>query len=274
MKLTASLVLYNNDSSVFERAIESIVSSEEEIFLCVYDNSPVQLSSKYFSHPQVAYRHDRTNVGFGAGHNRAFAMVSHRSDLHFIVNPDVVFERQVISELLSVFRSDNTIMAGMPSICNMDGCSQNLCKALPTPFDLMTRRFVPLDCIKDKLTSNYVLYDLPLDVVVDVPNLSGCFLAVRSEAFRQVNGFDEKFFMYMEDIDLVRRLGDLGRTVYVPFVSVYHGYAKGSYKLGRLFWFHIRSAVYYFNKWGWFQDPVRAKRNRATRSICLRDEEP
>lgn len=267
MRLSASLVLYNNDNLIFERAIESIIDSHEEVFLSIYDNSPLQLSSKYFSHPRVTYRHDRTNVGFGAGHNRAFALVSDWSDLHFIVNPDITFDRHVISELLSVFRSDDTIMAGMPDICNEDGSSQNLCKNLPTPVDLIARRFIPFDCIKNKITSKYVLSGLPSDAVVDIPNLSGCFLAVRSKAFRQINGFDEAYFMYMEDIDLVRRLGDIGRTVYVPFARVHHGYAKGSYKLGRLFFSHIRSAIRYFNKWGWFKDFVRAKRNRATKTF-------
>ena len=267
MRLSASLVLYNNDNFIFERAIKSIVDSNEEIFLSIYDNSPLRLSSEYFSHPRVAYRHGRTNVGFGAGHNRAFTLVSDWSDLHFIVNPDIIFDRDVISEIISVFRSDDAIMAGMPNICNMDGSSQNLCKTLPTPLDLIVRRFIPFDWIKNKIASKYVLSGLPSDTVVDIPNLSGCFLAVRSEAFRQINGFDEAYFMYMEDIDLVRRLGDIGRTVYVPFARVHHGYAKGSYRLGRLFFFHIRSAIRYFNKWGWFTDFDRVKRNRATKDF-------
>ena len=70
--------------------------------------------------------------------------------------------------------------------------------------------------------------------------------------------------MYMEDIDLVRRLGDHGRTVYVPTVEVTHGHARGSYRFNKLMLTHIRSAVRYFSKWGWMIDQTRARRNRNT----------
>jgi GT2 family glycosyltransferase len=67
--------------------------------------------------------------------------------------------------------------------------------------------------------------------------------------------------MYLEDVDLVRRIGDVARVVYDPRVCVTHAYAKGSYRNKKLLAYHLSSAVRYFTKWGWCFDPIRRKRN-------------
>lgn len=67
--------------------------------------------------------------------------------------------------------------------------------------------------------------------------------------------------MYMEDIDLVRRIGKIKHSVYLPNVHIVHGFQKGSYKSFKLFLIHILSAIRYFNKWGWFFDYCREKNN-------------
>jgi GT2 family glycosyltransferase len=85
---------------------------------------------------------------------------------------------------------------------------------------------------------------------------------VRTALLQQLGGFDERYFMYMEDVDLVRRIGDLARTVYMPSVHVVHAYAKGSYRNRKLLGYHLQSARKYFAKWGWTIDPIRSQRNR------------
>jgi len=55
----------------------------------------------------------------------------------------------------------------------------------------------------------------------------------------------------------------LARTVFFPFVSVVHDYGKGSYKNVKLLYYHARSAIQYFNKWGWFSDAEKTVTNRA-----------
>lgn len=74
-------------------------------------------------------------------------------------------------------------------------------------------------------------------------------------------GFDERFFMYLEDNDLSRRVGQVSRTMFYPHVSVIHEYKKGSYKNPKLLIYHITSAVKYFNKWGWMFDNEKKKVN-------------
>ena len=62
---------------------------------------------------------------------------------------------------------------------------------------------------------------------------------------------------YMEDVDLCRRIGAVSRLLYWPGVAITHGYQMGSYRNRKLMWLHVRSAIGYFNKWGWIRDPGR-----------------
>lgn len=265
MKITASLVLYRNDPAVYGEAIRSVIASDEDVLLSIVDNSPTPLEHPLFDDPRVVYRHAGANIGFGAGHNRAFAAVRDRSDVHFIVNPDVSFAPSVIGALAAIFESAADVAAAMPAIYDEVGEQQHLCKALPTPVHLIGRRFVPSAALRERLDRTYEFRNLPRDGLIDIPNLSGCFLGVRSSLFTQVRGFDERYFMYMEDIDLVRRLGDCGRTVYAPAVHITHGHARGSYSFNKLMLTHVRSAIRYFGKWGWLIDGTRTRRNRCTR---------
>lgn len=265
MKITASLVLYCNDPAMIGEAIRSVVESQVDTILSVVDNSPAPIASAWFAHPQVRYRHAGANLGFGAGHNLAFAAVAGQSDAHFIVNPDVTFAPDVLGTLADVFARAPDVAAVMPAIHDEEGRQQHLCKALPTPVHLIARRFIPVASVRAAIDETYEFRRLPGEGLIDMPSLSGCFLGVRSATFARAGGFDERFFMYMEDVDLVRRLGDHGRTVYVPAARIVHGHARSSYRFGKLMFVHIGSALRYFGKWGWIRDPVRTARNAAAR---------
>jgi GT2 family glycosyltransferase len=96
---------------------------------------------------------------------------------------------------------------------------------------------------------------------MNVPYLSGCFMFLRVKALKEIGLFDERFFMYPEDIDLTRRIHSKYQTVFYPEVSVIHNHAQDSYKNYRMLWIHISNMVKYFNKWGWIFDSERRKVN-------------
>ena len=96
---------------------------------------------------------------------------------------------------------------------------------------------------------------------MEVPYLSGCFMLLRTEALKNVGMFDERFFMYPEDIDLTRRIHRKYKTIFYPNVSVVHHHARASYQNVRLLAVHVWNLVRYFNKWGWFFDKERKKVN-------------
>jgi hypothetical protein len=230
--------------------------------LVISDNSDRPLIDDFLDHPRIKYIYNNSNLGFGSAHNRAIFSLDEVSDFHLILNPDVHFDLNVIGYLVEVLKSNPSVGALMPKIIYPDGSLQRLCKLLPNPVDLLLRRFIPIYALQHWINKRYELHDLSQKGLVEVPVISGCFLLIRTDLFQKIGGFDERFFMYMEDVDLVRRIGDVAIVAYDPGVCVTHVYTKGSYRNKKLLIYHIRSAILYFSKWGWFWDPIRAVRNK------------
>lgn len=151
----------------------------------------------------------------------------------------------------------------IPQIRYPDGDIQYLCKLLPSPTDLILRRFIPLKSWKEKRNQNYELRWTGYDKVMNVPSLSGCFMFLRCEILKDIGLFDENIFMYLEDTDLNRRIHSRYKTIFYPKVEIVHEYAKESYVNKKLLMFHIKSAIYYFNKWGWIFDRGRDEINQS-----------
>ena len=95
------------------------------------------------------------------------------------------------------------------------------------------------------------------DKIMNVPYLSGCFMLLRTKALQKARLFDERFFMYPEDIDLTRRIHRDYLTVYFPHVTIIHNHEHASYKSLKMLLVHIVNMCRYFNKWGWFVDKER-----------------
>jgi GT2 family glycosyltransferase len=80
---------------------------------------------------------------------------------------------------------------------------------------------------------------------------------LRMDALRKVGLFDERIFLYTEDIDLTRRIHQHYRTIFFPGAAIYHYNQRSSYKSMVILMHHTLSAITYFNKWGWFNDIER-----------------
>ena len=212
------------------------------------------------------YIHTGRNLGFGGGHNLALRSNYDDSEYHLVLNPDVHFAAEIPDALYRLMNDNQDIGLVMPQIRYPDGTIQHLCKQLPSPLTLITRRFLGGvgRSIFAKQLSRYELRHLDMGTAREIPCLSGCFMFIRSTVLHEVGLFDERYFMYMEDVDLCRRIGAKHKTVFYPDVAVTHEYAKGSYRDAKLLKYHLRSAFKYFSKWGWIYDPVRNRLNKNT----------
>ena len=151
----------------------------------------------------------------------------------------------------------------MPKVYYPNGEIQYLCKLIPTPFDLIFRRFLPKSWTQ-KQTDKFELRKSGYNRILDVPYLSGCFMFLQTEALKDIGLFDERFFMYPEDIDLTRRIHKKYRTVFFPDVQVFHNHAQSSYINFKMLYIHSFNMIKYFNKWGWFFDMERKIVNKET----------
>lgn len=258
--LNASIVLYQHPFDTIKPLVETLRASNliSDIFLI--DNSPSPNAD--FEKLPVTYIFTGKNLGYGAGHNIAMRETLKKNvPYHLVVNPDIAFEPEILKKIVDFMDKNTNIGLLMPKVFYPDGEIQYLCKLLPTPFDLIFRRFLPERWTK-KRTEKFEMRASGYDKVMDVPYLSGCFMFFRTEALREVGLFDERFFLYPEDLDLTRRIYQKYRTVYYPEVSIIHQHAHSSYENFHMLWIHIINMIKYFNKWGWFCDKERKKVNQ------------
>ena len=233
--------------------------------LYIIDNSSNdELREFVQENKRIHYIHS-LNLGYGSGHNIAInKALEDGIDYHVILNPDVYWNEScdVVKELESYMESNHDCGLVMPKVLYPNGDIQFLCKLVPTPADLILRRFIPIKSWQEKHDYNYEMHWTGYDKVMEVPILSGCFMMLRCEVIKKIKGFDERYFMYAEDVDLCRRIGEVSQTIFYPKVSIYHEYAKGSYGSKKMLKMHIKSIIKYFNKWGWLFDKKRTIRNR------------
>lgn len=262
---SASIVLFNTPFSVVAQLIEKLISDHSLHRLYLIDNGGnfdvSQIVEKYpeFAQERMILFNKQGNLGYGAGHNLAFFHT--KNDFHFVINPDIFIEDDTLSTLVKIMESDDRIGQVMPKIVYPDGELQPLCKLVPTPLDLFIRRFFQRWYKGSIRELKYTLFAYKYDRSLFVPNLSGCFMGVRMDLVRAIGGFDERFFMYLEDVDFTRRMATISNTLCVPTVLVKHEYAKKSYQNLLSMIFHAKSAIKYFNKWGWLFDAERDKLN-------------
>lgn len=264
MLFTASIVTYKTDIKELYTVI-SCLDKSNVTKIYIIDNSPcntLKIIEEWST--KIEYIYGQGNIGYGSAHNIAIKQsIIKGAQYHIVLNSDIYFENKVIEDLTEYMTQRPNIGLVMPKIVNSNGELQYLCKLLPSPFDLIGRRFIPIKNYISKRNYHFEMRASGYECEMDVPFLSGCFMFFRMDALQKVNGFDDNFFMYCEDIDLCRRIGMQGfRTVYYPNVSIIHIHKKESFKSKNMLKLHILSAIKYFNKWGWFIDPYRRKTNK------------
>ncbi len=268
--IIASIVAFHTATDTLCRLVNCVLQSKIDILYVIDNSSNDSLRELKKMSEKIVYIYS-DNLGYGSGHNIAIKKsIEKNADYHIVINPDIYWKGGVIEELVRFMDSNPNCGLVMPKVLYPNGNIQHLCKLLPTPVDLFGRRFIPFKAYREKHDAWFELHRTGYDKVMEVPSLSGCFMFMRVETLKQVGGFDERFFMYAEDLDLCRRIGEVSKTIFYPEVSIFHEYEKGSYKNKKLLKYHICSVVKYFNKWGWIFDRKRTLRNKEC-LLALRD---
>lgn len=255
VELSITIVAYNNYADIKNalKTIEKYTTVSKKIF--IVDNG-VNISSKdellefkefLLRYSDIEYINCKKNLGFGGGHNKVIPLIE--SKYHAIVNPDILIEEDVFLPIIKYMKENNDVGMVIPKIVDESGEIQNVYRKELTILDMFIRMF--LSNFFKKRQMRHTLQDKDYTKPFQVPFGQGSFLVIKTDLFKTLGGFDEGYFMYLEDADLCKRVNQNYKLMYFPNAVVIHKWEKGSHKNLKLFKYHLKSMMYYFRKWGW-----------------------
>lgn len=223
--LTVTIASWNTRERLRE-CLNSLLalSDEARTQIIVFDNASTDGSPEMVRQcfPQVTLIASERNLGFGSAHNRAMAAGSGR--YFMALNPDAIVKPGTLSGLVAF--ADAHPRAGIvgPRIVNPDGTLQYSCRRFPTIQAALFRNTLLGKLFpKNRFTGDYLMRDWAHDEPRLVDWVSGAAMMVRAEMRAEIGGFDERFFMYCEDVDWCLRAHQAGWEVwYAPVGEVVH----------------------------------------------------
>jgi GT2 family glycosyltransferase len=268
--LVSAIVLFHNESSAREAAecidalqkqsiadqIEIIPvnngASDEVNSLLLGPPKPHQGeggSSSTSSHPLILSH----NLGYGAGNNRGAAQAIGTYIL--IINPDNRLEHTALETMVRYLEEHPDTGLVSPKLVFPDGSLRDSFRSFPNPVDLIIKR-TPLRYIFKKRMARYLQWNEDPHTIRDVDWMSGACLLLSKKLYDELGGFDERFFLFLEDCDLCRRIWEQGlRVVYLPTAMAHDqkqrlsGGGILSLITKRTVRIHVASALKYFWKW-------------------------
>ena len=245
--ITASIVVYKENLKVLENAIDSFLGSPLSKKLYIIDNSPSNEFKNKIQNDSVEYIYSNKNVGFGKGHNSILHKLTSENKYHLILNPDVRFHPEILEKLVIKMESNESFSMIAPRVLNSNNELLYTARRYPSLFELILR-FLGI-FKKFTIRGEYKNQNHKQSFSPDF--VQGSFMLFKTEDLLRLEGFDERYFMYMEDVDICRKIDLSGkRKLYFPATEIIHTHRKGSSKEFRLFFIHISSIIKYFIKWG------------------------
>jgi len=226
-RISAVVVNYNAAGHLADCVRSLRADGADEII--VVDNASTDGSHDAVTDADPAVRWVETgrNLGFGRAANRG--VVAATNDLVAIMNPDAVVEPGAVKALADVLDADPAIGVVGPRVENPDGSWYPSARTFPSLRDALGHAFLHYVSPDNRFSRRYKLLDWDHDTARDVDWVSGTFMLARRSAFDSVGGFDEAFFMYVEDVDLCWRLHAAGwRIRYEPSARVVHAIGASS----------------------------------------------
>ncbi len=260
MKLSITVVNYNQ--KYFPRiCVEALKKSKTdfdfEIIFC--DNNSKDESLDYLKEAakkgDIILTEPGSNLGYGAGHN--FAAREATGKYILILNTDITVAPDTLQKMVDYMDKHKDIGILGPKLMYHNGHVQRSCRRNFKFFDLFIKRsFLKKIWPFKKRYENYLMEDFNHESIQEVDLITGAFMLMPREVFTDVNGFDERYFLFMEDFDLCRKVSKAGfKVVYYPEAKAVHYHKRLSegkfFKLlfNKISWFHLASALKYHWKW-------------------------
>ena len=260
MELSACIVVYNGAGEAI-KAAQTVLDCTRRYPLTLYlvDNaSPDGSGQKLTAAAKggtLRTAHGQTvqvlcrmeNGGFGTGHNTVLPLLQSR--VHFILNPDIQLTADTLSDLADWMAARPGVVMTRPGLTFPDGTPQQLPLRRCNVRAMVYRQ---LPCLRfwAKYNDRYLMADRDLTTPTEIEFCTGSFSAVDTAAFKAVGGFDEGYFMYVEDADLTQKMRTQGKAYLVPQYTAIHAWHRAAHRSLKPFLWQLRSLLRYFSKWG------------------------
>lgn len=246
--LSIGVVTYNNGEEIcnlLSSIYKYISGITYEVYVVdnVSSDDTVNIVKENF--PNVNIVMSKANNGFGSGHNH---LLNVNSRYHIIINPDIIIDNNVFKCLVEYMDENNDCVLVTPKILNEDGTEQLLPKRSPTAKYMLLGRLSNYIKPFEKYRDEYTMKGRKFNNPTEIEFCTGCFMMLRTEIWKKLGGFDERFFMYLEDADLSDRARKYGKVIFNPNYSVVHKWERGSSKNYKLLKIHFQSMFKYLKK--------------------------
>lgn len=251
LSLGASIVLFRTTIGTVRALIEDLLG-QGVARVYVIDNSPESFGAfrGWSTDERVTLISGHGNVGYGRANNLAIRASIGAHRYHLICNPDISLEPDAIPTLYTMMESRPEVGLCMPRVVGTDGQLQHLCKRSPVALDYISRLLPPRSW-SQRRRQRLEMRDCSYDEEMEAECLSGCFMFFRSSVLSALQGFDERYFLYFEDLDLALRSSRVAVNLYYPRAQVIHVHAREHRRSWRVRLNFIMSGIRYFNRWGW-----------------------
>lgn len=254
-KITASIVSYGGWEEIVTGVNSILAYAPEDFKLYIVDNkSPDDTLQRLQAQPwddRVEIIPLERNVGFGGGHNAVLNRLD--SKYHFVINPDVQVDSPVISQLCQWMEEHSDVVMTTPQLYFPDGRVQHLPRRKPNFMALLARQVLAKSPFMQpfyRINLRYTMEDCDLTSVTDIQFCTGSFFCIRTDTYKEMGGFDESYFMYVEDADITQKALQLGRVCLVPQFRAIHAWHRNPMRDSSHFKMQMKSMFHFWKKWG------------------------
>lgn len=246
MKTSALIVTYNSAQTIIE-CLQSIANQVDEIIVCDNGSRDQTLQRIHNADISVTLLEERQNHGYGTAVN--ICAKSAKGDVFLVLNPDTVVPAGAVEVLKTTMEETKAGIVG-PEIRNADGTRYPSPRAFPRIADAAGHGFVGLVSKDNRWSRRYLQTNEPPATISPVDWVSGSAMLIRKSTFVELGGFDEAFFLYMEDVDICKRAHGLGwPVIFTPNAHVVHHQGVSSTRHPyRAVVAHHRSLITYTNR--------------------------
>ncbi len=234
--------------------LQQVVSNNDKFAIEVIyvDNCSVDGSIDYVknNYPEILIIKNTTPLGFGANNNKGVKIAS--GDYIAIINPDIVLKPNSLYELYRVASTKVEKAIYVPQLLNIDGSIQFSVRGFITLKVLWYRAISKgNDDVTNHVIDKYLCKKMDISQEQNVNWAIGAAMLMKRSYYNELKGFDEDYFLYMEDEDLCLRSWKKGNPViYVPSAKMIHNHLRASSKIGKKMFMHIQSMLTFFLKHG------------------------